>query len=214
MEETVLTEALKPHLLQFNVEEREYLEKRKNKDAFAEGLLARSLLLYGLKMEYNLTFLPRIAREEGGKPFFPDYPGICFSLSHSGGRGAAAIAGGTVGVDIQTHIHWKDSLVKKILHVRERELLETVRNKFSEWEAELSLTSLWCLKEAYVKYTGEGLRHPLKKLDFSSVIEGRKTDFQGLFCQLIQRKEYSAALIQSEAPRQPVYVREKELQLF
>ena len=45
-------------------------------DAWA--LLERALTDRGLEQ------MPAVERAPGGKPYFPDRPGLCFSLSHSG----------------------------------------------------------------------------------------------------------------------------------
>lgn len=51
---------------------------------------------YGL-----LAALPAMERSAGGRPFFPEYPQVYFSLSHTEGAAAAAVSEAPVGADIQ-----------------------------------------------------------------------------------------------------------------
>ena len=60
--------------------------------------LAYKLLAAALKRELGLSELPEMAREDGGKPYFPSRPDICFNLSHSHGAAVCpAAAGGRAG---------------------------------------------------------------------------------------------------------------------
>ena len=45
----------------------------------------------------------RVERTKRGKPFFPDQPGLQFSISHSGSVWACVMAEHPVGLDIQEH---------------------------------------------------------------------------------------------------------------
>ncbi len=66
-----------------------------------EHSCAYLLLSSVVQRVYGLSALPCIAREEGGKPYFPDRPDICFNLSHSHGAVACAVHDRPVGVDIE-----------------------------------------------------------------------------------------------------------------
>ena len=60
---------------------------------------AYALLEALLRTEYGLERLPALARDGGGKPFFPARPELRFNVSHSGGlilcgAGAAAVEDG------------------------------------------------------------------------------------------------------------------------
>lgn len=75
--------------------ERQSGEKRE------EVLLAYGLLRALLFWRYGWRTLPDVATADGGKPYFPAYPTVHFSLSHSSGAAAAAVSDMPVGVDIQ-----------------------------------------------------------------------------------------------------------------
>lgn len=118
---------------------------------------ARSLLWYAVHQVYGLTGLPAIARLPGGKPYFPAAGSIHFNLSHSGSLVLCAVGDGEVGVDIEEIRPRRDTLPKAVLTGAEYEayLLEG-----GTWEA---FYTLWTRKEAWCKYTGEGIpAHPAR----------------------------------------------------
>lgn len=219
MEETEYNWAAEHIFPRLPRKEQEFLQKRRNEKAFAEGLLARGLLLYGLKKEHNLNVLPEIVRDENGKPYFRDCPDISFNLSHTSGWIMAALSSTSVGVDIQTRIPYRETLLRGIVHENERALLvseksSSVRNGIPEAYAIPSLTPLWCLKEAFLKYTGEGIRRPLRELDFSSVLLRETDRYEGVFCRFFQNESYSFAVIQETWPEDTVYINRKDLENF
>ena len=59
------------------------------------------LLALALKQIYNMDELPRVEREAGGKPFFPERRDISFNISHSHGAVVCAVHDAPVGVDIE-----------------------------------------------------------------------------------------------------------------
>lgn len=66
-----------------------------------EVLCAYGLLLALLRKRCGWQGFPAVARNAEDKPFFPAYPGVCFSISHTEGAAAAAVAETSIGVDIQ-----------------------------------------------------------------------------------------------------------------
>lgn len=70
---------------------RERLEKLP-KEKHQEVLCAYLLLRMALWEQRGWRDLPRIEVDELGKPFFPDHPDTHFSLSHTAGAAAAALA--------------------------------------------------------------------------------------------------------------------------
>ena len=51
---------------------------------FSHTLEAHALLREAVRLTWGWEELPRLEREERGKPWFPERPGYCFNLSHSG----------------------------------------------------------------------------------------------------------------------------------
>jgi len=101
-----------------------------------ERALAYRLLEAALEREYGLKRLPEIVRTESGKPYFPQYPHIHFSLSHSHGAAVCALSGTPVGVDVEV-------------------LRTPPRHLAAGMEAE-EFFRLWTAKEATVKLLGLG----------------------------------------------------------
>ena len=102
-----------------------------------ERALARRLLALALEREYGLRELPEIAREPGGKPFFPDRPDICFNLSHSHGAAVCALHDKPVGIDV--------------------EKLRPAPRRLAEGMEDEAFFRLWTAKEATVKRSGQGI---------------------------------------------------------
>ena len=101
-----------------------------------------------------------------GKPALADDPGLTFSLTHTDGLVACAVADGhPVGVDaepVDRDVSWTD-LARQFFAPTEIAQLEACpadrqRERFLE---------LWTLKEAYLKATGEGLSSSLSAVVFS-----------------------------------------------
>ena len=67
----------------------------------SERQTAYELLALAVREVFSLDTLPEIAREEGGKPFFPGAPRICFNLSHSHGAAVCALHDRPSGVDVE-----------------------------------------------------------------------------------------------------------------
>lgn len=131
----------------------EEYENKKMEHMFGEKLLEK-----GLKREYglDLKFEPR-ARGEHGKPFFTLQPKIHYNISHSGKYVVCVFAGEEVGIDIQKHkeVNYKHMLERMVPSCMTAEILESedpVRAFFTQW----------VLREAYIKWTGEGLSRDLR----------------------------------------------------
>lgn len=145
-----------------------------------EHMIGEKLLETGLLKEYglNLKFEPRSTGEHG-KPFFTLQPKIHYNISHSGEYVLCLLAGQEVGIDIQIH---KDAdygrfLERMVSEEEKKEILESRDVKKAFFEQ-------WVLKEAYIKWTGEGFSRDL-----------RTTGEDRGFHKLLEVEEgYSAAL--------------------
>ena len=113
-----------------------YCARRGNKNGSAA---VYELLEHAYRVEHG-GGLPGIKRSFHGKPYFPEHPGVHFSLSHAMRHVLCALSGSPVGCDIESP----------------RELSDRALEYFSTPE-ELSLfepLELWVLKESYVKLYG------------------------------------------------------------
>ena len=120
-------------------------------DGLTSRAQARELLALAVQETWGLSPLPEIARQEGGKPFFPSREDLHFNLSHSGGLALCALDSAPVGVDIQLVKKWRPSLPRRVCSESELAWLE------GQPEPWASFTLLWTLKEARVKESGQGL---------------------------------------------------------
>lgn len=66
-----------------------------------EPLCAWGLLYLALRKRYGWRDLPPLAYTDRGKPWFPGFPAVCFSLSHTAGAVMAGVATAPIGVDIE-----------------------------------------------------------------------------------------------------------------
>ncbi len=107
----------------------------------AESAAAWSLLAWALRRDFGLGGLPA-AGLDGGKPYFPSRPDICFSLSHTRGFVLCALSSRPVGADVQL-------ISEKDAPFAERLMSQSERRCFT-------LHELWCLREAAFKLTGSG----------------------------------------------------------
>ena len=79
--------------------------------------------------------------EASGKPYFPAYPEVHFSLSHTAGAAAVAVADTPVGVDIEHIRPVSVCTMERIAGVRTQE----------------AFFRCWVRREARVKRTGAGI---------------------------------------------------------
>jgi len=99
-------------------------------------------LLYVAVQRIGMSTLPQIERDNKGKPFFPDFPEVHFSLSHSKGHILCALGNLPVGCDIERRRQLVKNTEKKLMSQSE------MRN-FNFFE-------LWTLRESFYKLTGRG----------------------------------------------------------
>lgn len=93
-----------------------------------------------------------------GKPYFKSHPNVCFSVSHSGNIWVCAFSDTEVGTDVQVYdktgnTERRRRIANRWFSENEREYLE----KCGYGEAEFY--KIWARKEAYVKFTGDGIGH-------------------------------------------------------
>ncbi len=118
----------------------------------AQNLSPETLLTLALERAYGLSSLPPLARTPLGKPYLPSCPHIHLNWSHSGPLILCALSDRPVGVDIAVLRPRGTSLPRYALTPEEYALYLELGG---DWPA---FYALWTRKEAWCKYTGEGLR--------------------------------------------------------
>ena len=72
-----------------------------DRSRWAEPLAAYGLLQLALFQNFGMQKIPAIKTGTKGKPIFPAYPTLCFSLSHTRGAVLVGLSDSPVGVDIE-----------------------------------------------------------------------------------------------------------------
>lgn len=138
-------------------------EKYRNKNM--EHMIGEKVLEQGLLQEYGkkLAYEPR-ALGEHGKPFFTLEPGIHYNITHSGKYVACIFAGQEVGIDIQVHraVNHQDRMLRRMVPEK---MIEEIQNSP---DPEKAFFEQWVLREAYIKWTGEGLSKDLRNIRMES----------------------------------------------
>jgi len=138
-----------------------------NSELKKAGIAAECLLNIAIGECFPQIKLPmKISQSSCGKP---ESDGVFFNLSHSGNFSACAVSDEPIGLDIQKQVCYNDSLVKRFFTKQEYMFLRDSKDKDHDF------TSLWCLKESYLKAIGTGLTKPLNS--FSIKKTGNKFAF-------------------------------------
>lgn len=115
------------------------------------SLAAALLLRQALNEHYGISNMPRWDFGAHGKPFLPDYPHIHFNLSHCDCAAVCVVDSQPVGVDVECINRYDPLLVERTMNEKEQKEIRT-----SSSSAEAFIT-LWTMKEALLKLTGEGI---------------------------------------------------------
>ena len=104
---------------------------------------------------------------EFGKPLLKTVPEIKFSLSHSGSIAAVSLATIDTGMDVQFHRPTNYvRIAERFFAPAEIAFLQSVRQRMLDDKKSTAVFhDLWAAKEAYVKYTGEGLFKPFDSFE-------------------------------------------------
>lgn len=135
-----------------------------------EHNLGHALLIRGLQELFQLSFSPEeleqtLKTDANGKPYLPNYPEICFNITHCDQLAACVFHDHPVGIDAEFPGYYPDVLVNRALSKPEKDLLQSHNADLSEnreW-----FYRLWTLKEAYVKKIGIGVDTDLTDFSFS-----------------------------------------------
>lgn len=110
--------------------------------------MAKRVLLYGIRKEYSLKELPAIGKGIYGKPYFPEYPEICFNYSHADAGILCGIAETPLGVDIERLIHPTERLIRAVCHENEKKMLLAIEDPAVQIRY---FSKIWTAKESYLK---------------------------------------------------------------
>lgn len=95
-----------------------------------------------------------ILRRPNEKPYLTD-GSVQFSVTHSGGIWMACMSPVPVGLDLQIHKHkYSPGVAGRYFHPTELALLDAAKNDGTDTSL---FFDLWCARESYAKYTGDGV---------------------------------------------------------
>ena len=131
-----------------------------NRKKRLDHMIAEKLLETGLSREYgrDLKYEPR-EKGEFGKPFFTLAPDIHYNISHSGKYVMCILCSEPVGIDVQEHRPIKYEQILRRM-VPESMISEIMEGGNTEEE----FFTQWVLREAYIKWTGEGFSHDIRTI--------------------------------------------------
>jgi len=140
---------------------------------------ARLLLKCALEDDYQIS-LPVIRKTRQGKPYFPDYPELHFSISHSGNIVLCALASTPCGCDVQEQRIVSNRLISRCFDQKEMGITPPL--------------ALWCLKESFIKYNGKMDRalNSMVFLPYSTDFYGPDNTFGRVFS--LENDYYAAAV--------------------
>lgn len=165
------------------------------------------LLRYALFKEYGITSMPQIETDENGKPFEVKNE-YFFNLSHCDTAVACALDYTPVGIDVQDFHPVKDNVVQRVCSLQEQKMLSQCANP------EQFFAAFWASKEAWGKYTGQGIGYDLQSTCFCG-----KGEFPCLYKAenvIIQTdlKNTFALSVCAQRQLQAIYVKNDELLCF
>ena len=150
---------------------------------------AYTLLASLLEEETGIAPLPSISRREGGKPWFPDHPHLHFSLSRSGGLSLCALGEAPLGADIERVRERSGGLPRHVFSDGEYAWFQS---RGSRWE---DFYTLWTLKEARVKCTGEGIfKVPAREVSVPVLEPGEEGDWEGFIFTALRGEGWRGAV--------------------
>jgi len=135
---------------------REKVDAIKHLQGKREAIVAYELLERLVGDCFGVGELPEFEYGEHGKPSLKGMPDVHFNISHCKEAVVVAVGNEPVGVDVECRGRYKESLAAHVLNEEELQHVLECKNK------DLAFTELWTIKEAILKYTGEGITTDMK----------------------------------------------------
>lgn len=107
---------------------------------------------------HGFDTLPPLTYSSFGRPYFPDYPQIQFSISHSGDWVLMALAPHLIGVDVEGLRAIDYSIMSRFFASAEAEWVASAESPCVKNER---FFMVWSMKESYIKAIGKGIYQSL-----------------------------------------------------
>ncbi len=162
-----------------------------------EHNLSKALAEFALADTFNLR-LP-LKHNDKGKPYF-EYEGIYVSISHSEGICFAAISDKQIGIDIEAFDRKTSSKSSHYVKLAERFFTAKEAEYIKESPA-MRFLEVWCAKESYMKYMGEGFLMPMSSFCiFDTALCISSVDFKGGHLSVCSEEKLTSPIIYCKAP--------------
>ena len=135
---------------------REQVARYKLEGPRRQAVAAYLLVRKALREMYGIHDAPVFEYDANGKPSILGHSEIFFNLSHCRKAVACVVADSPVGIDVEETCRFSDSIARYTLDDEEYESVVKADNPSQ------AFIRLWTMKEALLKYTGEGLRRDIK----------------------------------------------------
>lgn len=147
--------------------QKEILAKKSHDDqkrSLAGDVLVKKYLsqIYGVDKEKLV-----IQKGEHGKPYVLNLPAH-FSVSHSGQYTVVAISDHPIGVDLEIIGDFSAIVAKKLFNDDELQYISGNGPSQKKSTMQRNFFEIWTAKEAYLKYTGQGLSGGMQSFDFKT----------------------------------------------
>ena len=149
-------------LEQADIERRKKVLSYKQNGDKVRSIAADLLLRFAYKEHDSERDMPEIVYNNHGKPYFKGENVPYFNLSHSHDYVVCALSDRENGIDIEKIRPGRLRLANRFFHEEEQRYLADLQVGQEE-----TFFKIWCLKESFVKYTGNGLGQGLAS--FSAV---------------------------------------------
>ncbi len=157
-------------------------------------VFADMLLREMLRDNYSVTE-PEFYKDENQKPHLAGDK-VHFSISHSGNFVACAVNDTPVGIDVEKIRMVDLPLIKRVCTEEEFSfVLGNTENDTVDKNTCARFLSVWCAKEAYLKYTGEGLKGGLKSISVADNTGLKATPLPHLKLEVFSTEDYVCAII-------------------
>jgi|GEM_PF-752018 len=130
-------------------------------------------------VQFHFGYLPTIIKSAKGKPKFENEH-LFFSVSHSECKIVVAISLSEVGIDVQKIKTISPRIMERKFHSNENASINDDED----------FTLIWCAKESYGKYKGDGILYNSQEDDFSSLLTSEKAFINECNFTTIKQGEY------------------------
>ena len=186
---------------QMSASRREKIDRMRFDEGKRLSLGAGALLTRALRSAGIEAASADFAEGPHGKPFLPERPDVCFSLSHSGERVLCVLSDLACGGDVEQIGRGSPALARRFFTVEENAALSEEASAAGEEAFQRLFARIWTRKESLLKATGDGLSRPLSSF---SVL---KPDPDVLFLESAPERKYASCVCLLRQHRQTEWPR-------